>query len=253
MTDEPTPEAARTQIDALKTGTDTTSPIAKAFADPWNPAHQADVAKLNRLHDIAGGTAAAPATNTPNQVTQADALARLSKISAGGEPDLVKKFLAGDVEAAALMEQLHKAAYPESADQAADEPPELIEGPLPIEFDADMPMEQQLEATTIAKEAVAGIGLDKETALFSINALQQANAQRAGRLMDQSELDTFDKIMAEKWGANFEAKFGRVQQALRDAGRGQKWLHTSLYAAGPDVAAAMFETLSNLPPKQARR
>jgi len=171
------------------------------------------------------------------------------------DPEWTKRFLSGDAAARQESEDLHKAAYPEASDdpEAGADMADLMPGPLPFEFAEDVPVEQQAEATLIAKQAVAAIGMDHATAVSCMGAINAAMVARNNRVMDDAELDTFNQILTDRFGSEYQAKCHRVGEVLRTAGRGAQWLRASLQAAGPEVAAGMFETLANLTPKQARR
>jgi hypothetical protein len=159
------------------------------------------------------------------------------------------------------MSKLHQAAYPEDASGAPAAPagpaPEGEpnapdpKGPAspptnwPLKFSEDTPISTQQEAHALVSEGVATLGLDRELARSAISLISTAQEKRNGAPWTQADLDRFDAILEQKWGADHAAKGAAVKAALTKAGRSGEWLRQSLLAVDPTTAAWVFDTLAN--------
>lgn len=195
---------------------------------------------------------AAPAspTNAPAATSPLEsARAEISKLGtdAAFRAAYLDKSNPGHAAARERMDQLHQAAYPadENADNAQAAGPH---GPLPLTFLPDTPGAQIVEAHKLANETAAALQVDPELARGAVGQLENAIRTRGPKPtpMNEAELNKFESILRERWGAEYDARTDAAHAALRKAGpRGGVWLQQAILHAGPAAAAWAFETLAN--------
>ncbi len=239
-----TPEAAQAERSALLRDAE--------FGAKWRAG---DAASRQRMESL--NRAAFPpepdevAAETPAQ----NARARIEQLRR--DPEFVRRYQAGVVDARQEMERLHRQAYGEDGEtktDAAQKPaPEGGQGDGETVVLAKQPGvddAKHAEATREAGEIIKTLAVDPVEGNAIVQAIEGSLAERmdgsALRMWSEDETTQFDAMMTARWGAEHDAKLARVDAALGKLSQAQRtWVQNSLRAADPSVAASVFAWIAD--------